>query len=199
MTYTCPMHPEVVQDGPGRCPSCGMRLVESHGAAHPPVAEEDADYGPLLTILFVLALATAVVTVRDVLGGGFDARSTVSTFMAGFFLAFATTKLLDLPGFADGFGAYDLLAAKALPYGYVYPFLELAFGLAMLVRFEPAWLLWTEVAFMLFGSLGVALRLRKGKQFRCACLGTVLKVPLSWVTLAEYLGMAAMAGYLLVA
>ena len=25
--YTCPMHPEVVQDGPGSCPKCGMTLV----------------------------------------------------------------------------------------------------------------------------------------------------------------------------
>ncbi|MFA7639640.1 MAG: YHS domain-containing protein, partial [Parvibaculum sp.] len=24
--YTCPMHPEVVQDGPGACPICGMAL-----------------------------------------------------------------------------------------------------------------------------------------------------------------------------
>lgn len=26
--YTCPMHPEVKADEPGRCPECGMDLVE---------------------------------------------------------------------------------------------------------------------------------------------------------------------------
>src|SRR5271170_1511692 len=26
MTYVCPMHPEVVQSGPGDCPKCGMAL-----------------------------------------------------------------------------------------------------------------------------------------------------------------------------
>jgi hypothetical protein len=26
--YTCSMHPEVVQDKPGKCPKCGMDLVE---------------------------------------------------------------------------------------------------------------------------------------------------------------------------
>jgi len=25
--YTCTMHPEVVQDSPGKCPKCGMELV----------------------------------------------------------------------------------------------------------------------------------------------------------------------------
>ena len=27
-SYSCPMHPEVKQDEPGRCPKCGMKLVE---------------------------------------------------------------------------------------------------------------------------------------------------------------------------
>ena len=28
VTYTCPMHPEVVSDQAGKCPKCGMTLVE---------------------------------------------------------------------------------------------------------------------------------------------------------------------------
>ena len=30
--YTCPMHPSVIQDGPGKCPSCGMDLVPQTNA-----------------------------------------------------------------------------------------------------------------------------------------------------------------------
>ncbi len=26
--YTCPMHPEVIQASPGKCPKCGMKLVK---------------------------------------------------------------------------------------------------------------------------------------------------------------------------
>jgi len=37
--YTCPMHPEVREDHPGKCPKCGMFLVpegaaDAHGHGH---------------------------------------------------------------------------------------------------------------------------------------------------------------------
>ena len=33
--YTCPMHPEVVTDHPGKCPKCGMTLVPKKGEEKP--------------------------------------------------------------------------------------------------------------------------------------------------------------------
>ncbi len=38
-TYTCPMHPEIEQEGPGSCPICGMDLV-------PKMPVEDSDEEP---------------------------------------------------------------------------------------------------------------------------------------------------------
>src|SRR5262249_59226548 len=32
--WTCPMHPEIVRDGPGACPICGMALERRGAAAH---------------------------------------------------------------------------------------------------------------------------------------------------------------------
>ena len=32
LQYTCPMHPEVVKEAPGKCPKCGMKLVEKTAA-----------------------------------------------------------------------------------------------------------------------------------------------------------------------
>jgi Cu+-exporting ATPase len=48
--YTCPMHPEIVQIGPGSCPKCGMALVPMEGAA-----EDDTELRDLTRRLWVSA------------------------------------------------------------------------------------------------------------------------------------------------
>lgn len=34
--YTCPMHPEIITNKPGKCPKCGMTLVEKKPDAKKP-------------------------------------------------------------------------------------------------------------------------------------------------------------------
>ena len=43
VTYTCPMHPEVVRDEPGSCPECGMALEARAATAEEPPNPELAD------------------------------------------------------------------------------------------------------------------------------------------------------------
>jgi Cu+-exporting ATPase len=49
--YTCPMHPEIVQMGPGSCPKCGMALVPMDAGAE----EDDAELRDLTRRLWVSA------------------------------------------------------------------------------------------------------------------------------------------------
>ena len=89
------------------------------------------------------------------------------------------------------------MAARLPAYGRVYPYLELALGMAYLFRWQLPVTLWATLALMVFGSLGVIRALLDKKQIRCACLGTALNLPLSRVALIEDLGMAAMAAAML--
>lgn len=114
-------------------------------------------------------------------------------FMGFFLTVFALLKLFDLPGFADGFQMYDLLARRVRPYAYVYPFLELTLGLAYLAFWQPVTVYILTIVLLGFGALGVISALRRGLDIQCACMGNVLKVPLSTVALLEDLGMALMA------
>ena len=118
-------------------------------------------------------------------------------FIGLFFVVFSMFKFFDLEGFADGFHMYDLLAKRVRAYGYVYPFLELGLGLAYLARWRPEFIYPATILLLLFGAAGVFVALKKGLDLECACMGTVLHVPLSTVALVEDLGMAAMAAGML--
>lgn len=155
-----------------------------------------ATYWPL----FVIVAYIAIVSLAGVRSAAEPpGRAWMLNFMAGFFLVFSAFKFLDLKGFADAYASYDLLAMKWRGYGFVYPFLELALGLAYLFRFELLATNIATIALMAFSSLGVVQALAQRQAIQCACLGTVLKLPMSTITLVEDVGMAAMAAAMLAA
>jgi hypothetical protein len=148
------------------------------------------DYIPL----FVLVIGTlAAAAAKQAAYGQWQWMPWMQDFMGFFLVVFSMFKFFDLSGFADGFQMYDLLAKPFRPYAYVYPFIELALGLGYLARWNLSLVYGATVVVMVFGSLGVLNALRKGLDLECACMGTVLKVPLSTVALLEDGGMALMA------
>ncbi len=160
----------------------------------PPIAAADErgwlkTYYPLLLIILYLAIVSLVGTFSP----KFDLIAWMNHFMAGFFLVFSFFKLLDLKGFAESYASYDLLAARWPAYGLLYPFIELALGLAYLFNFEPGLTNIATILVMGFSSLGVIKALSMGQKIRCACLGTVLNLPMSTVTLVEDAAMVVMA------
>lgn len=150
-----------------------------------------ATYKPLL-IIAAFITGVSVVTSNGFLHVG------MNNFMAGFFLVFSFFKLLDLKGFASSYAMYDLLAKRVPAYGYVYPFIELALGVAYLTSFNPTVTNWTALGVMGFSSIGVIMSVLDKKKIKCACLGAAFNLPMSTVTIIEDLLMVAMAGYMLV-
>lgn len=150
-------------------------------------------YKPLFIIVGLIALASGAATISDA-GTWHDG---MTRFMAGFFLVFSALKLLDVRGFAKGYAKYDLLAARVPAYGLLYPFLELALGLAYLTQFRPFETNVVTMVIMIFSGIGVAIKVAKHEKFQCACLGTMINVPLTNITLIEDFGMAAMAAIML--
>lgn len=55
--YTCPMHPEVIQEGPGSCPICGMDLVPME----PTESEENRVYQDLMRKMKIAVVFTVPV------------------------------------------------------------------------------------------------------------------------------------------
>lgn len=148
-------------------------------------------YKPLL-LIGVFISGVAVLTANGSLHSG------MNTFMAGFFLVFSFFKLLNLKGFANSYAMYDLLAMKVPAYGFVYPFIELALGIAFLIGFNPSFTNWATIVIMGFSSIGVIQSVLNKKKIQCACLGAVFNLPMSTVTIIEDLLMVGMAGYMIV-
>lgn len=197
------MHTDVVSDTPGKCRKCGMDLVASGSKIINPLDTGLGpltwhSYIPLIAIIGLIFLTAFLVAFKNYGWGALFINNLIAYFMAGFFLAFSAFKLIDLKGFAAGYSSYDLLAKKVFVYGYLYPFIELFFGLAMIINYHLPWLLWSEFIIMTFSGLGVAIKLLKKEEFQCVCLGTFLKIPLTKVTLVEDFGMAFLALVLLI-
>lgn len=150
------------------------------------------NYTPLLVVIWLSCLAASVLQTRNPPGEN-ALDSWMLDFMGIFLLFFALFKLINLRGFADGFSMYDLLASRWRAYGFVYPFLELGLSIAYLGRFAPTATYTTTVLLMAVGALGVFNALRRKMKVNCACLGTVLKVPLSTIAVVENVGMVLMA------
>jgi copper chaperone CopZ len=145
-----------------------------------------ATYYPLLMIMGLIALTS------------FAGQSWMMSFMAGFYIVFGAFKLLDVPAFARSYAQYDLIAMNFKPWGYAYPFIELALGLAFLFWFQMLAATWIALILSLIGALGVIQSVMRKQTIQCACLGTVFNLPMSTVTIVENLGMAAMAIWMLV-
>jgi len=147
------------------------------------------DLVPLFVIvgsILLFSIITTLVTNNNFFFG-------MRMFMGAFFVIFGTLKVLKLKDFATAYREYDLIAMKSHRYARAYPFIELGLGFLYFTYLLPFLTNILTIIVMGIGALGVYFKLRKKEEIPCACLGTVFKVPMTWVTLIEDLLMVVMA------
>ena len=117
--------------------------------------------------------------------------------MAGFFITFSFFKLLNLKAFAETYSMYDIVAKRIKAYGFIYPFIELALGIAFLTRFNPIATNIATLIVMSISIIGVLQSVLNKRKIQCACLGAVFNLPMSTVTIIEDALMIVMSGIML--
>ena len=119
-------------------------------------------------------------------------------FMGVFFVVFASFKLIGYRLFVMMFVGYDIIAQRLKSYANLYPFIELGLGALYLFNLLAPWRDVATLVIMVVGSIGVFQEIRRRRGIHCACLGNVIKLPLSTVSLVEDVGMALMAVLMLI-
>jgi|TARA_Y100000389_G_scaffold175509_1_gene186351 copper chaperone CopZ len=143
---------------------------------------------PLFLILVYIVFGAAFLQFP-----AFTTSGYMMDFMGLFFIVFSFFKFLGYQSFPNSFAMYDPLS-KVLPiYGWLYPFIETALGLSFLFRFKITLALWVSLFVLSITTLGVLTSLLNKNQIQCACLGTVLNLPMTEATLIENLIMIIMA------
>ena len=170
----------------------GSYKLKATESSEPALAQTDEVQTSWIKTYYSLFLIVGMISAVS-FSGAENLHVWMMNFMAGFFLVFGAFKLLDIKGFRDAYSTYDLLAKRWENYGFIYPFLELGLGFAFLFQFEVNTTFWLSFILMSFSSLGVIQAIMQKRKIQCACLGTVLKLPMSTITLVEDLGMAVMA------
>ena len=93
---------------------------------------------------------------------------------------------------------YDVVAKKIKVWGYIYPFVELALGLAFISNYYPVFTNWATIVIMSASIVGVLESVLNKKKIKCACLGAVFNLPMSTVTIIEDGLMIAMSVVMLI-
>ncbi|MFZ2593698.1 MAG: MauE/DoxX family redox-associated membrane protein [Minisyncoccia bacterium] len=151
-------------------------------------------YLPILTFLLLAIFLSALtqIATQDI-----GMMQSMQYYMAYFFIIFGILKITNLKNFAEMYSLYDIVAIKYLPWGYIYPFIEVLLG--SWYMFDPGSLALNSVTAIMMSitSLGIYNHLNKGTVTQCACLGGYFNVPISWVTFIENFTMLIMALFML--
>lgn len=121
-TYTCPMHPTVIQDKPGSCPVCGMALVKKVRAG------DEVQIGEELSPLLKSPNETVIASIRTIKG---EYKSVSLSVEAQGIVTYDTRNIYTIP--ARMGGRLEKVFLK-------YPFQHVRKGQKVAEIYSPEWL-----------------------------------------------------------
>jgi hypothetical protein len=149
-------------------------------------------------LFVVLVLITAISVSLNNLFGSNASGELMRWFMGMFFLTFGTFKFIGYEMFTEMFPEYDIIAARSRVYTYAYPFIELFLGILYLINAIPLARDLFTLVISAVSAYGIYRSIKAHGSIQCACLGNIIKLPLSTVSLAENSLMAVMALIMLI-
>lgn len=160
----------------------------------------ESENSPKEIVKFILVIAgiTAVSWILYLNFGQTGLTEYLNWFMGVFFAVFASFKFIGYKMFVMMFAGYDVIAKRSKIYAHAYPFIEASLAIVYLFNLLPTARDWITLVVMGVSAIGVAQEIKKRSGIHCACLGNVIKLPLSTVSLVEDVGMGLMALFLIV-
>jgi len=131
--YTCPMHPEIRQKGPGSCPKCGMAL-------EPEMAQLDEGPNPELFDMTRRFWAAAVLSVPILFLGMMEVQPFIQFLLATPVVLWAGWPLLERGAASIVHRSLNMftLIAMGVSVAYIYSVVAVFTGIALHVYFEAA-------------------------------------------------------------
>ncbi|MGW8195022.1 MAG: heavy metal translocating P-type ATPase [Desulforhopalus sp.] len=137
--YTCPMHPEIVEDGPGSCPKCGMALEPMTVQLEDD--EENEEYHDMRNRFIFAAIFTvplAIIAMRDMLPGGHLIENLASARTLGWFEFILATPVVLWSGWVFLVRAVQSIKEKSLNmFSLIGLGVSVAYGYSVVAVFFP--------------------------------------------------------------
>lgn len=171
-----------------------------HGHHHPDQKHATSSHDAVEYLKFIGVIVFIILASALIYNFWDGAHHWMPIFMGVFLVTFSAFKLAGYKMFVMMFRGYDPIAKKSKLYAQAYPFIELLLGVAFLFNILPVVSNILVILLLGIGSIGVFQEIyHRRSGFYCACLGNIIKLPLSTVSLVEDVTMAAMAAIMLVA
>ena len=143
--------------------------------------------------IIVLIVTFFVINILDVK----EIMSIINYFMGISFMSLGLLKLFSLREFVNHHKKYDILSKKCFPYSYIYPFIEIGFGVWFLFFYENIYVYFLVLIVLLINFISNIIVIKNKNNLQCACISSKFLFNFDKYLLLENIIMLLMILYML--